>query len=188
MSVFLNSGAVMGTVPALVAMFEDIMATDEVKTYFSLRVTGDDTDTDTDADHDSRSYPCDHVVSFYDVIFIVLFSSPCVLNYPMTTCMIYLLFFSDPDNVDGNYLKDDQYLMTKYMSRNRALIAFDVRQDLFANFNINHLKNRRANIKRTCKKNSAPNAEVMQDCIMVYPKMLLDYHAFSFDENCSLSR
>lgn len=41
MSVFLNSGAVMGSVPALVAMLQDVMATDEVKTYFSLRQTGD---------------------------------------------------------------------------------------------------------------------------------------------------
>ena len=42
MSVFLNSGAVMGSLPALVAALEDIMATEEVRTYFSLRLSGEE--------------------------------------------------------------------------------------------------------------------------------------------------
>lgn len=94
----------------------------------------------------------------------------------------------DPDNTDGKYLKGDQYLLTKYMSRNRNLVAFDTRQDLFATFNINHLKTRRANIKRTCKKSAAPNAPVQYDCLMIYPKMLLVDKAFSFTDQCALSR
>ena len=40
MSVFLNSGAIMGSVPALVQMLRGIMATEEVQTYFSLLQTG----------------------------------------------------------------------------------------------------------------------------------------------------
>jgi hypothetical protein len=41
MSVFLNSGAVMGSIRALVAMLQDVMATEEVQTYFALRQSGE---------------------------------------------------------------------------------------------------------------------------------------------------
>ena len=74
------------------------------------------------------------------------------------------------------------------MASYRELIVLDTRQDLFATFNINHRKNRRAKIQRTCKESSAPNAKVVFDGLMIYPKMLLVDRAFSLDTNCSLSR